>query len=174
MSECKSIDVRLTTCAVEQIDDDRFALSEANPDGFFSDLTNENACSVAVAVRVRPLISRELHEGTRKECVFPVEDDHRQQQLQISGKRFNFDSVFFSDERQEVIFDKCARNLILGCFYGYNATILAYGQTGSGKTHTMGTGCTIGIPFDQVGIVPRVFKFIFEELEARKAQSEYS
>lgn len=38
----------------------------------------------------------------------------------------------------------------------------------------MGTGCTIGVPFDQVGIVPRVFKFIFDELETRKSQSEFS
>jgi kinesin family protein 4/21/27 len=57
----------------------------------------------------------------------------------------------------------------LGCFHGYNATILAYGQTGSGKTHTMGTGSTIGVPFEQVGIVPRVFKFIFDEVEMRRA-----
>ena len=63
---------------------------------------------------------------------------------------------------------------MLGCFHGYNATILAYGQTGSGKTHTMGTGCTIGVPFEEVGIVPRVFKFIFDELDMRRAQSEYS
>ena len=38
----------------------------------------------------------------------------------------------------------------------------------------MGTGCTIGVPFEQVGIVPRVFKFIFDEIQLRKAQSEYS
>lgn len=38
----------------------------------------------------------------------------------------------------------------------------------------MGTGGTIGVPFDEVGIVPRVFKFIFDELEMRKAQAEYS
>jgi hypothetical protein len=63
---------------------------------------------------------------------------------------------------------------VLGTFHGYNATILAYGQTGSGKTHTMGTGNTIGVPFEEVGIVPRVFKFIFDEVEMRKSQSEYS
>jgi hypothetical protein len=34
----------------------------------------------------------------------------------------------------------------------------------------MGTGSTLGIPFEKVGIVPRVFKFIFDELELRKAQ----
>lgn len=38
----------------------------------------------------------------------------------------------------------------------------------------MGTGNTIGVPFDQVGIVPRVFKFIFDELDLRKSQSEFS
>ena len=64
--------------------------------------------------------------------------------------------------------------MILGCFAGYNATILAYGQTGSGKTHTMGTGSTIGLPFDQIGIVPRVFDFIFEEIDNRRKQSEFS
>jgi len=63
---------------------------------------------------------------------------------------------------------------VLGCFHGFNATILAYGQTGSGKTHTMGTGGSLGLGPEQVGIVPRVFKFIFDELELRKAQSEYS
>ena len=62
----------------------------------------------------------------------------------------------------------------MGCFHGYNATILAYGQTGSGKTHTMGTGNTIGVPFEEVGIVPRVFKFVFDELDVRRAQSEFS
>jgi hypothetical protein len=38
----------------------------------------------------------------------------------------------------------------------------------------MGTGNTIGVPFDEVGIVPRVFKFVFDELDVRRAQSEFS
>jgi hypothetical protein len=33
----------------------------------------------------------------------------------------------------------------------------------------MGTGYSIGVPFDEIGIVPRVFKFIFDELELRRA-----
>ena len=37
----------------------------------------------------------------------------------------------------------------------------------------MGPGSTFGIPFEKVGIVPRVFKFIFDELELRKAQQEF-
>ena len=87
---------------------------------------------------------------------------------------FQFDKVFDTDSQQEAIFETCTKNLILGCFHGYNATILAYGQTGSGKTHTMGTGSTVGLSNEQIGIVPRVFDFIFEELNNRRQQSEYS
>ncbi len=68
----------------------------------------------------------------------------------------------------------CSRNLVLGCFAGYNATIIAYGQTGSGKTHTMGTGTTNGLDESNIGIVPRVFQFIFEELDRKKKQSSLS
>ena len=66
------------------------------------------------------------------------------------------------------MFDCCSHNLVLGTFAGYNATILAYGQTGSGKTHTMGTASTTGLGSDVIGIVPRVFDLIFDELENRR------
>jgi hypothetical protein len=81
--------------------------------------------------------------------------------LLIGEKQFQFDRVFSSDSSQQEIFDACARNLVLGCFVGYNATILAYGQTGSGKTHTMGTGSVKNLDSESIGIVPRVFEFIF-------------
>lgn len=52
---------------VEDVEDDDLPVMEvttaSNPDGFFPDLTDENACSVAVAVRVRPLVGRELTGG---------------------------------------------------------------------------------------------------------------
>ena len=38
----------------------------------------------------------------------------------------------------------------------------------------MGTGSTSGLLEEQVGIVPRVFQFIFEELDRRKKQSSLS
>ena len=38
----------------------------------------------------------------------------------------------------------------------------------------MGTGSTVGLSADQVGIVPRVFDFIFEELANRQRLSEFS
>lgn len=128
---------------------------------------------MAVAVRVRPLVGRELTSGSRKLCI-GEQDNASPTKIVVNNKSFDFDCVFWPEAPQEYIFDKCTRNLVLGCFHGYNATILAYGQTGSGKTHTMGTGSTIGVPFEHVGIVPRVFKFIFDELDVRKAESEFS
>lgn len=38
----------------------------------------------------------------------------------------------------------------------------------------MGTASTVGVPHEHIGIVPRVFSFIFEELNKRKEQSSFS
>lgn len=61
----------------------------------------------------------------------------------------------------------------MGCFEGYNATILAYGQTSSGKTFTMGTSDQAGLSEEEIGIVPRVINFIFSEIDKRKAKAEF-
>ena len=94
-----------------------------------------------MAVRIRPLVGRELRESKRT-C---IEYQSHLEKLNIGSKEFKFDAVFGLESQQDDIFDKSTRNLVLGCFMGYNATVLAYGQTGSGKTHTMGTGSTIGL-----------------------------
>jgi hypothetical protein len=62
---------------------------------------------------------------------------------------------------------------VIGCFNGFNATVLAYGQTGSGKTYTMGSGHTIGIDPEQLGIIPRVISFIFDEISIRSKKAEF-
>jgi len=46
--------------------------------------------------------------------------------------------------------------------------VLAYGQTGSGKTFTMGSGYTIGLKDEDLGIIPRVIRLIFDEVDKRK------
>eukprot|EP00347_Sterkiella_histriomuscorum_P016618 403352497 len=145
---------------------------QINPEGFFSDLTNNNACTVRVAVRVRPMVGRELYEGGAQKICVGV--DQYTNKIQIGEKNFQFDRVFPLSCAQVDLFEVCGKNLVLGCFAGYNATILAYGQTGSGKTHTMGTGSTSGLLEEQIGIVPRVFQFIFDELDRRKRMSSFS
>ena len=65
---------------------------------------------------------------------------------------------------QEQIYDECARPIITNVLEGYNGTIFAYGQTGTGKTHSM-TGSYYPDP-SQIGITPRSFEHIFEEIES--------
>ena len=48
--------------------------SKPNPDGFFADTGDANACSVRVAVRIRPLIGKELRSGD-KICVVARESE---------------------------------------------------------------------------------------------------
>ena len=138
------------------------------------DNTNQSfiqSCTVKVAVRVRPHVGRELRDLERKSCVTTQQILNK---ISIGEKMFQFDRVFDQDSQQQELFETCTKNLVLGCFSGYNATVIAYGQTGSGKTHTMGTGSTIGLSFEQIGIVPRVFDFIFSEIENRKKQSDFN
>lgn len=54
---------------------------------------------------------------------------------------------------------------------GYNATILAYGQTGSGKTYTMGS--SLASKEEDEGIIGRVIKDIFNEIDRRKEKIEF-
>ncbi len=51
---------------------------------------------------------------------------------------------------------------------GYNGTVFAYGQTGSGKTFTMNGGES----WQQRGLIPRVFSFLFEEIRRRQSYME--
>jgi kinesin family protein 4/21/27 len=65
------------------------------------------------------------------------------------------------------------RELVLTCFEGYNAAVLAYGQTGSGKTYTMGTGLPRGQEEQEEGIIPKVIKEIFGQVEERREVSKF-
>lgn len=83
-------------------------------------------------------------------------------------KVFTYDACFGLESKQEEVFETCVKNLVLGCFQGYNATVLAYGQTGSGKTWTMGSGYTDNVNPEDAGIIPRVIELIFDEVEKKK------
>ena len=142
--------------------------TKPNPTGFFSDTTNQAACSVRVALRVRPLIQKESYE---KEIVRAY---HASNTVSIAAdKDFTYDACFDQNSRQEEVFETCVKNLVLGCFQGYNATVLAYGQTGSGKTWTMGSGYTADLDQEDYGIIPRVINLIFDEVEKKKDKTKF-
>ena len=113
--------------------------------------------------QARPVSAREKMEEAQ-ECVHAV--DHTQ--LQLGSKHFTFDAVYDGNSRQETIYDDCVRELVAGCFGGYNATVLAYGQTGSGKTHTMGSSSVDTVLLEEQGIIPRAVRQMFDEIHHRK------
>lgn len=136
------------------------------------DLENADS-SVRVAVRIRPQIAREIIElGQICTSVTPGEP-----QVWL-GKdiAFTYDFVFDTESKQVDVYNTTVKNLVEGCFSGYNATVLAYGQTGSGKTYTMGTGFehTHFNPLEDdatQGIVPRAVHHIFDGIEKRKQEA---
>ena len=130
----------------------------------------DESSSVGVAVRVRPLNNKEKIESPGI-CVKVNSNDKI---ITIGADRsFTFDQVFEMESFQEDLFNGCAKDLVLRIFKGYNATILAYGQTGSGKTFTMGSGQLANMKEEDIGIIPRVIKMIFEEIDKRKTEADF-
>uniref|UniRef100_A0A8C1TBU2 Kinesin family member 4 n=1 Tax=Cyprinus carpio TaxID=7962 RepID=A0A8C1TBU2_CYPCA len=114
-----------------------------------------------VALRCRPLVSKEINEGCQC-CLTFVPGEP--QVIVGNDKAFTYDYVFDPTAEQEEVFNTAVSPLLSGLFRGYNATVLAYGQTGSGKTFSMGGTYTS----DQenkstVGVIPRVIRRIFQE-----------
>lgn len=124
--------------------------------------SSDDSSCVQVAVRVRPLLPLEAGSGR---CLQVLEGSSKPYSTTIqlggsSGPRFTFDQAFDVHASQKEIFDQRVQRLVDSCLEGYNATVLAYGQTGSGKTYTMmGTE-------DSVGMIPRAFYALFQNLPA--------
>jgi len=143
-----------------------------------------NGAAVRVAVRARPLdvgtgAARLRKKGTAVRVA-------QGKQIVVNGNRgFTFDVAYGENTRQEEIFESEVRDLLYGCLQGYNASVLAYGQTSSGKTYTMGLSREAAVTAKQeilqfgelsssdLGIVPRVCKEIFEEIENAPAEASY-
>ncbi|TRY72220.1 hypothetical protein TCAL_03875, partial [Tigriopus californicus] len=129
----------------------------------------DEGSSVRVAVRIRPQLPREIIEAC-KVCITKTPGEP--QAWLGSNKAFTYDHVYDSESQQEEVYEDTVKELIDGCFEGYNATVLAYGQTGSGKTYTMGTGFDLTAQSGpQVGIIPRAVKHLFSEIDRRREEA---
>lgn len=129
---------------------------------------------VKVALRIRPLINKEINEGCR-ECIEVVPNEP--QVIVGSDKPFTFDYVFGSTCQQEDLYNQVVEPLMDTFFGGYNVTVLAYGQTGSGKTYSMGTCATINTSSvdDEMNnaVIPRVIQEIFTRIEKQKDKCDF-
>lgn len=121
-----------------------------------------NAECVKVALRCRPMSSKETQEGYQ-EIVF-IDSSKGEVYLKDPDqpndkpRMFTFDYAFDKNTSQKLIFEKSAKEIVEFVIKGYNGTIFAYGQTGTGKTHTMQGGSSDA----EHGITPRSFKRIFD------------
>ncbi|KAH6921165.1 hypothetical protein HPB50_027849 [Hyalomma asiaticum] len=125
-------------------------------------MESDKVVPVRVAVRSRPLVSKELIEGCNV-CARTIPSN---QSIVLGGdKTFTYDYVFGEESSQVQVYDACVSKLLPKVFEGFNVTILAYGQTGSGKTFTMGTSCSSnGARSEDAGIIPRAVQDIFRHI----------
>lgn len=121
-------------------------------------MTTGGATQVRVAVRVRPLTSKE------RDCKSVVEV--RPPSVGIGSRNFTYDQVFSSTVSQSAFYHQVSPSLLSSFLDGYNATIMAYGQTGSGKTYTMGS--EVHNSEGEAGLIPRFMASIFESLAKKK------
>ncbi|KAF1517456.1 Kinesin-like protein KIF27, partial [Eudyptula minor] len=120
---------------------------------------------VKVAVRIRPLLSKEVLHN-HQVCVRLVPNT---QQIIIGKDRvFTFDFVFGKNSTQEEVYTVCIKPLLLSLTEGYNATVFAYGQTGSGKTYTIGGGHIASVAENEKGIIPRAIQELFQHISENR------
>ena len=127
-------------------------------------MSDNKVIPVRVAVRIRPLVKKEIEEGSR---AF-VNKIPSQPQVSINGSNeaFTFDYVFGPEQTQAEVYDTAVNKMVGKIFKGYNVTIVAYGQTGSGKTFTMGTAdCLNSVSSQNSGIIQRAVKDLFLKME---------
>lgn len=122
--------------------------------------------AVKVVVRCRPLNSREKELGEVEEC---VSVNTANMQIFMKDKpnlKFTFDNCFDWTCIQKDVYEATGLGISKGVIDGYNGTIFAYGQTGTGKTHCMmGPDDRKANP-EQLGITPRCFQQIFDNIAA--------
>ncbi|KAM9183708.1 kinesin-like protein KIF7 [Dugong dugon] len=117
---------------------------------------------VRVALRVRPLLPKELLHG-HQSCL-RVEPGCGRVTLG-RDRHFGFHVVLAEDAGQEAVYQACVQPLLEAFFEGFNATVFAYGQTGSGKTYTMGEASVASLHEDEQGIIPRAMAEAFKLID---------
>ncbi|CAK6954909.1 kinesin-like protein kif7 [Scomber scombrus] len=118
--------------------------------------------AVQVAVRVRPLLPKELlhcHES----CI--TVDSELCRVTLGHDRHFLCDFLFEETCCQEEVYSVSVQPLIDAFFQGFNATVFAYGQTGSGKTYTIGEANISSFRDEEQGIIPRAVADVFKLLD---------
>ncbi|KAK2951602.1 putative Chromosome-associated kinesin KIF4 [Blattamonas nauphoetae] len=87
------------------------------------------------------------------------------QNAERKKKTFTFDEVFDPQIKQDEVFERIGRKLVMNVLDGFNSTLFAYGQTGSGKTFSVVGGIE---DWEQDnGLIPRCLHALYQEMDNR-------
>jgi kinesin family protein 14 len=146
--------------------------------------TQQNDNLITVAVRIRPLETKETASGhinavrynSQSNQILVINDHKQQPPLTFTCDHVITDQkptnwaqqnlVDGGDAQQQYVYECLGRPLLNKAFAGYNVSIFAYGQTGSGKTYSM-----IGSQ-EQPGLIPRFFEELFSQRNAASADAK--
>eukprot|EP00931_Biecheleriopsis_adriatica_P023848 TRINITY_DN14980_c0_g1_i1.p1 TRINITY_DN14980_c0_g1~~TRINITY_DN14980_c0_g1_i1.p1 ORF type:complete len:1119 (+),score=240.91 TRINITY_DN14980_c0_g1_i1:87-3443(+) len=129
--------------------------------------------TIKVAVRVRPLLQRELDSGAS--LAVAVHQNAVTVNTGSQQKTFGFDHAYWSVDPKDVSYasqdqlnSDVGRPCLENMLKGYNFCVFAYGQTGAGKTHTLSS-----TPRDkQMGLIPFVLEGLFTQHRAKFKNDE--
>lgn len=131
--------------------------------------------NVRIYLRIRPNRAEDsTGPSARTTACLSLDPQNPQQAVTLfngpKAEIFTYDCVGGPETEQEEIFESVAKPVTQYCLQGYNGTIFAYGQTGSGKTFTMQGPMTESglIDFNQRGLIPRTFEYLFECIRAEE------
>ena len=133
----------------------------------------EKAQNVRVAVRCRPMSSKETARG----CGNIVKIDEAAKTVHIEGvadehgnekdsKDFTFDYSYGMESTQEQVYKDIGDPVVTQALDGFNCTVFAYGQTGSGKSYSM-----MGYGEDH-GIIPKLNDDLWSRVGTLKNKRE--
>lgn len=136
---------------------------------------------ILVAVRIRPLSSKELDAGAQSCCeLLDKTNIVTITQAGIVGSYlksqagtvndYAFDAVFDSSASQVDVYRRTAKPFIPKVLAGLNVTVFAYGATSAGKTHTMfgSSRADEAASHGEAGIIPNAVRDVFDLIDDRK------
>ncbi|KAG7387344.1 hypothetical protein PHYBOEH_008265 [Phytophthora boehmeriae] len=133
--------LRSTDCDNDSLDERSSSSTEDSRVARFDASDSRKDGSVQVAVRVRPMLPREIAKNAATCVGRPLGEDNC---VSLSGgslggdRKFTFDHVFPQSANQTDLYAEALEPWMVSFLQGFNVTVIAYGQTGSGKTYTMG------------------------------------
>ncbi|RUS69760.1 hypothetical protein EGW08_022481, partial [Elysia chlorotica] len=91
--------------------------------------------TIQVAVRVRPLLQKEINSGQAAQWLCTGTSIVAANQT--NGSPFVFDHVYDASCTNFKVYQDLTENIVKQAMIGFNGTLFAYGQSGSGKTYTI-------------------------------------